>query len=199
MPVTPLHYPIAWTISKANKRLILPGLVVGSVIPDIECLIIWLFFNGLVPDHLVLHSLVGGLFLGTFLAVGVTMLLYPPIISGLFRVDGAKLKDVCRFTPMLLVSCFIGVVSHLLIDYTHHWYNPILWPWVDPYVFVGPLVLLFAYDGNIIGTGWPIAQLLVHSLTLLWLIAIIAKYRKENLWENVWLGNHDLREHELTS
>ncbi|MHA1638355.1 MAG: DUF4184 family protein [Candidatus Thorarchaeota archaeon] len=189
--------PLAWAISKADKRMILPGLVVGAVIPDIECLILWYFFRGILPDHLVLHSLIGGLLLGTLLAVFVTLIFYPPIISGIFKVDKRRLKDACKFTPMLVVSCFIGVASHLLLDYTHHWYNPILWPWVDPYLFVGPLVQLFAFDGDIIGTGSPAAQLLVHSLMLIWWVAIILKYRKDNLWENVWLGDGTPKEDEI--
>ncbi len=36
MPITPLHYPVAWGLSKLDKRLNLQGLIVGSFIPDIE-------------------------------------------------------------------------------------------------------------------------------------------------------------------
>lgn len=197
MPITPLHYPLAWGLSKTSRKLSLPALVVGSVIPDIECVVLWLFFRGVLPDHLVLHSLIGGLTLGTVIAVIVTVTLYTPIISGIFKVDKEKLKDVCKFTPMLVVSCFLGVVSHLLIDYTHHWYNPILWPWVDPYVFVGPLAAFFAFDGNLIQTGYPIAQLLVHSIMIVFWFVILFKYRNHDLWENVWIGNSKDRETEI--
>ncbi len=189
MPITPLHYPLAWGLSKTSRKLSLPALVVGSVIPDIECVVLWLFFRGVLPDHLVLHSLIGGLTLGTFIAVVVTVTLYTPIISGIFKVDKGKLKEVCKFTPTLVASCFLGVVSHLLIDYTHHWYNPILWPWIDPYVFVGPLAAFFAFDGNLIETGYPIAQLLVHSIMIVFWLAILSKYRNRDLWDNIWIGN----------
>jgi hypothetical protein len=43
MPVTPLHYPAAWGLSKLDKRLSLPALIVGSFIPDIEVPILFLF------------------------------------------------------------------------------------------------------------------------------------------------------------
>ena len=53
MPITPLHYPIAWGLSKLDKRLNLPGLIVGSFIPDIEVPFLFIFFSGVLPDHLV--------------------------------------------------------------------------------------------------------------------------------------------------
>ena len=86
MPVTPLHYPFAFLISKIDRRLSLPALVVGSVIPDIEVPLMWIFFSDL-PDHLFLHSLIGAVTVGTILAVIVTWILYAPIISTLFGVD----------------------------------------------------------------------------------------------------------------
>ncbi len=189
MPVTPLHYPLAWLISKANKKLILPALVVGSVIPDIEVPILWLFFTGVLPDHLILHSLVGGLTLGTTLAVVATSLFYPWIVSTIFGVDRQDLKEACKITPILVLSCFLGVVSHLLIDYTMHWFNPILWPWVDPFVFVGPLVLLFAAGGDIEGVGFYTANMLTSAIMGIFWIAILIRYAKDDLWRNVWLGS----------
>jgi len=119
MPVTPLHYPFAFLISKSDKRLSLPALVVGSIIPDIEVPIMWIFFSGL-PDHLFLHSLVGATTMGTLVAVFVTWLLYPPIISTVFKVDKDELKEACSLSGMLVVSCLIGVLSHLLLDYPMH-------------------------------------------------------------------------------
>lgn len=192
MPLTPLHYPLAWLMSKANKKLVLPALVVGSVIPDIEVPILWYFFSGVLPDHLILHSLVGGLTLGTILAVVGASLFYPWIISTIFRVDRQDLRDACRITPIFVISCFLGVVSHLLIDYTMHWFNPILWPWVDPFVFVGPLVLLFAVGGDIEGTGFLAANLLTSVIMAIFWIAILIKYANDDLWRNVWVGSNSV-------
>ena len=47
-------------------------------------------------------------------------------ISTIFRVDRDDLKDACSLSVMLVVSCLIGVLSYLLLDYPMHWFNPIL-------------------------------------------------------------------------
>jgi membrane-bound metal-dependent hydrolase YbcI (DUF457 family) len=187
MPVPPLHYPLALGLSKTSKKLILPGVVVGSVIPDIEVPLLRIFFSGL-PDHLFLHSLVGAATLGTFLAVLVTWLLYPPIISMLFRVDKDDLKEACRFSSMLVISCLVGVLSHLLLDYPMHWFNPILWPWVSPYDVVGPLVLLFTPFGPINGTAFWIANISSNVFMGVTCIPILIYYWNKDLWRNIWLG-----------
>jgi membrane-bound metal-dependent hydrolase YbcI (DUF457 family) len=172
MPVTPLHYPAAYELSKIDRRLSLPGLVVGSVMPDIEVPILWFFFTGVLPDHLILHSFIGALTIGTALAVLTTRFLYAPIISWFFGVDRTKL----------------GLMGHLLLDYTMHWFNPLFWPWMDPFAFVGPLVILFSPFGGLEGTPFHLANYLVSGvMAFLWLLIII-KYRNDNLWEHIWLG-----------
>lgn len=187
MPLTPLHYPLAFGLSKTNKRLLLPGVVVGSVIPDIEVPIMWVFFSDL-PDHLFLHSLVGAVSVGTLLAVLVTWLLYPTIISTMFRVDKDDLKEACSLSAMLVVSCLIGVLSHLLLDYPMHWFNPILWPWVNPYDVVGPLVLFFAPYGPINGTAFWMANRLTSAIMIIAWLPILIYYRNKGLWSNHWIG-----------
>jgi hypothetical protein len=187
MPITPLHYPLAFVFSKTNKRLLLPGVVVGSVIPDIEVPFMGIFFSGL-PDHLFLHSLVGAVSVGTLLAVLVTWLLYAPIISTLFHVDKNDLKEACALSVMLVVSCLIGVLSHLLLDYPMHWFNPILWPWVNPYDVVGPLVLFFTPFGPINGTAFWMANRLTSAIMIVAWLSILIYYQNKDLWSNLWLG-----------
>ncbi len=193
MPITPLHYPLAFGISKTNKRLLLPGVVVGSVIPDIEVPLMWIFFSDL-PDHLFLHSLVGAVTVGTLLAVLVTWLLYPPIISMLFRVNRNDLKEACKLSSMLVLSCLIGVLSHLLLDYPMHWFNPILWPWVNPYDVVGPLVLFFTPYGPINGTAYWMANYLTSAVMIIAWLPIILYYLNNDLWSNHWLGRPSSKE-----
>jgi hypothetical protein len=188
MPFTLLHYPVAYGLSKIDRRLSLPGLIVGSVIPDIEVPILWLFFRGVLPDHLVLHSFVGALTIGTILSVLTTRFLYPPIISWFFRVDRVKLEEACSMDSNLVLSCIIGLVGHILIDYPIHWFNPIFWPWVDPFVCIGPLVLLFAYSGELPSTPFHIASGLMNIIMGVFSILIIFKYRNDNLWNRIWLG-----------
>ena len=187
MPITPLHYPLAFGLSKINKRLLLPGVIVGSVIPDIEVPLMWMFFSDL-PDHLFLHSLVGAVTAGTLLAVLVTWLLYPPIISTLFRVDKNDLKEACGLSVMLVVSCLIGVLSHLLLDYPMHWFNPILWPWVNPFDVVGPLVLFFTPFGPINGTAFWLANYLTSAVMIITWLPILIYYWDKGFWSNHWLG-----------
>ncbi|MFW9810170.1 MAG: DUF4184 family protein [Candidatus Thorarchaeota archaeon] len=183
MPVTPLHYPLAHGLSKIDKKLSLPGLIVGSVIPDIEVPLMWIFFSDL-PDHLFLHSLIGAIIVGTLIAVTVTWLLYTPLISTLFSVDQERLKETTGLSKMLVVSCLIGVLSHLLLDYPMHWYNPILWPWINPFDVVGPLVLFFAPFGNLSGVPFRLANVLTNLIMIVWLVLILARYWKDNLWYN---------------
>ncbi|MFW9891875.1 MAG: DUF4184 family protein [Candidatus Thorarchaeota archaeon] len=187
MPVTPLHYPLAHGLSKIDKKLSLPGLIVGSVIPDIEVPLMWIFFSDL-PDHLFLHSLIGAIIVGTLIAVTVTWLLYTPLISTLFSVDQERLKETTGLSKMLVVSCLIGVLSHLLLDYPMHWYNPILWPWIDPFDVVGPLVLFFAPFGNLSGVPFRLANAVTSLIMIVWWVLILARYWKDNLWYNHWLG-----------
>ncbi|MFX1536535.1 MAG: DUF4184 family protein [Promethearchaeota archaeon] len=187
MPFTLLHYPLAFGLSKINKRLSLPGLIVGSVLPDIEVPIMWLFFSNL-PDHLLLHSFVGSFTLGTLLAVIVTRYVYPIVISSVFSVEQVSLTEKCRITPILVISCMLGLVSHILLDYLTHPFNPILYPWVDPYVLVGPLVQLFAFGENIY-LGNLISNMLTSIILLsLWAI-ILFKCKGSDLWNHLWIGD----------
>ena len=186
MPITPLHYPFAYLISKISRKFSLPGLVVGSVIPDIEVPLMWVFFANL-PDHLFLHSLVGALTIGTLLGVIVTYFLYPLIVSFAFKIERNELSQVCRITPWMVVSCLLGVLSHLVLDFPMHWYNPILWPWVNPYDIVGPFVLLFmpTYD---IWTAYLIASSITHaSMIVIWSGIIMKLYSKGNFWYRHWV------------
>ena len=191
MPVTPLHYPAAYGLSKIDRRLSFPGLIVGSVVPDLEVPILWFFFSGILPDHLILHSFIGALTLGTLIAVVTTRFLYAPIISFFFGVNRTKLDEACSLNSYLVLSSMIGLVGHLLLDYTMHWFNPLFWPWVDPFAIVGPLVLLFAPFGGVEGTPFHLANYLVSGVMLLLWIGIILKHRNNNLWEHIWLGKLD--------
>jgi len=189
MPITPLHYPFAFVISKSGKRLSLPALVVGSVMPDIEVPFMWVFFSTL-PDHLVLHSLIGAATLGTLFTILVTRFLYTPMISTIFGVDRSDLNDICRITPWLVASSFIGVMSHLILDFPMHWYNPILWPWVNPYDVIGPLVLLFMPTFSL-WNAYIIASYLTHaSMIILWIVILDRLQSKGNMWPKHWIGEN---------
>ena len=185
-----MHYPVAWGLSKLDKRLSLPGLIVGSFLPDIEVPFLLIFFSGLLPDHLILHSLIGAVTVGTIISIFVTVYLYPILTSWLFHLDKEKIKEVCRFSPSLALSCMLGNLFHIFLDIPMHPFNPVLWPFVDPYSIVGILVIVFSTEGDI-ARGFLHARILVNILMItimgLLLTIIIVKNRK-NLWERLLIG-----------
>jgi len=187
MPFTPLHIPFAWIISRLDKRLPLPALIVGSVIPDIECPFLILFFSGVLPDHYILHSLIGALSIGLILAVILTAYVYADVASFLFGIEKKELKERCKVTRFTVLAAAIGVLSHLLIDYPMHPYNQILWPFVDANKLVGPLVSFFAMGGNIT-MGYLIANILTSMVSIMLWIAIVYHIRDE-LWKRMWMGD----------
>jgi membrane-bound metal-dependent hydrolase YbcI (DUF457 family) len=181
-----LHYPVAWGLSKIDKRLSLPGLIVGSFMPDIEVPILFLFFEIGIDNHFILHSLVGVLTIGTLLSILATVLLYPIFASLIFRVDKNKVKEACKLTPILVFSCMLGNVFHILLDLPMHPYSFILWPFVDPNNIVGFLVLAFAPEGDLT-LGFLFARILNNIIMGSLMLAIVIKSRK-NLWEQIIVG-----------
>ncbi len=190
--MTPLHYPVAWGLSKLDKRLNLPGLIVGSFVPDIEVPILIIFFNGVLPDHFIMHSLIGALTIGTIISTLVTVLLYPILSSLFFSLDKVKVKEACKLTPVLVFSCMLGNVFHILLDLPMHPYSLILWPFADPYSIVGVLVLVFAVDGDI-KLGFLIANIFTNLIMGLFMAAVVIKSRK-NLWEQILIGSINTQE-----
>lgn len=190
MPLTPFHYPIAWGLSKIDKRLNSPALIVGSFIPDIEVPFLFFFFSGIFPDHLILHSLLGALTLGTVITVFTTVYIYPIIVSTLFRLDKKKIKEICRFSPTLLLSCILGIVFHLFLDIPMHPFNPTLWPFDNPYKFVGIIVMIFSVGGNL-EVGFLYARILVNGImvsVMVLLFIILYIKNKNHFWEVVLTG-----------
>jgi len=112
------------------------------------------------------------------------------LISTFFDVDKSELNEVCRVTPWLVVSSFIGVMSHLILDFPMHWYNPIMWPWVNPYDVIGPLVLLFMPTFSL-WNAYIIASYLTHaSMIILWIVILNRLQLKGDMWSNHWIGEH---------
>ncbi|MGY5852288.1 MAG: DUF4184 family protein [Candidatus Thorarchaeota archaeon] len=189
MPFTIFHYPLAWGLSRVDKRLSLPALIVGAVMPDIEVPFLIMFFRGILPDHYILHSLIGSLTIGLLLTVIVTRYIYPVVISVIFGVNREALDGACRVTPVMILSCVIGLVSHLLLDYPMHPYSQIFWPFIDARLLVGPLVLFFA-QGPTMRQGFITANMFTTAVMAIWWIAIFIVIRK-NVWEEHWVGRRD--------
>jgi len=131
MVLTPLHYSLAYLFHKVSDKLSFPALIVSSMVPDLETILetgLSFTVGGGFQRGLVLHSLFGAVTVGLVVAVALTGYLYPHVVSHVFRVDRKIIAKKCRFSSGLVVSCFIGLVTHVLVDTLHHPYNPFLFP-----------------------------------------------------------------------
>ncbi len=154
--------------------------------PDIEVPILFLFFNVGIDNHFIMHSLFGALTVGTLISILATVLLFPLFASLIFRLDKSNIKEVCKLTPVLVLSCMLGNVFHILLDLPMHPYSFILWPFVDPNSIVGFLVLMFAPEGDLM-LGFLAARILNYTIMGSLMLAIVIKCRK-NLWEQTLIG-----------
>jgi len=129
MPATPLHCSVAYLINRWKPQLSLPALLVSSMVPDLEIPILFLVTGGF-RDRLVLHSLLGAATLGTFLSALLTVFFYPPAVSFFFKLDRKKVEERCCFSSVLVASCIVGGVLHVIVDSMTHKFNPVLYPFV---------------------------------------------------------------------
>jgi hypothetical protein len=159
MPFT-LAHPIAifpiWRGS--SHRLHLPGLIIGSMVPDLE------YFIALQPSGMIGHTLMGILAQGIPASMGLWLLicygLATPFLAliPLPNVDGWLLREKANFWRRyqlinLGVSIAIGALTHIFWDsFTHPtgWfviYLPIL------QTKIGSLQVykIFQYGGGILG------------------------------------------------
>ena len=167
LPATPFHYPLAYLIHKVDERLSLPALVVGSMFPDLEIPVIVSLFGDRIPDHFVLHSSLGAATLGTLLSVIFTILFYPFLVSKIFRIEKHRVERECKPSIILVLSAFLGCISHVLLDFTVHVHNAIFWPFIDD--TTSPVV-------SVLG---QYAQLLVHILMGVLFVILLYNRRKD--------------------
>jgi len=180
MPVTPLHYCAAYILNKVRAGLVLPALVVGSVIPDLEFFVAIATVGRLASPRGLMHSLVGAFTLDMLLALLITLFLYPLLVSGIFKLDKKGVSEKCRFSSMLLLSALVGTLSHVLIDSTMHEYNPLLYPFMSD-----------SFDAFVLMNNWRLASVIVQVVLLGLLLAIfINEIRKgsEGFWKRLLVG-----------
>jgi len=151
MPATPLHCSVAYLINRWKPQLNLPALLVGSMAPDLEIPILFLVTGGFW-DRLVLHSLLGAATLGTFLSVLLTVFLYHRVVSFFFKLDRERVEERCRFSSVLVVSCIVGGVLHVIVDSMTHEFNPVLYPFVKDSFDVLRLTSDLAFSTLIVGS-----------------------------------------------
>ncbi len=127
---------------------------------------------------MILHSLMGSATLGTFLALIVTIRVYPFMVNNIFHVDNKKVKTKCNFSFASVFSVFVGNISHVLLDVTNHPYNPVFWPFRSAIATSSPIYFAL---GNPLGSYWM--QIIMGVL----LVALIVIKRK-NLFEELLVG-----------
>ena len=170
MPLTPLHYVVAYFVGKWERGLSLPGLIVGSALPDLDKLI-YLFIDNPYGRG-ILQSLFGVATIGTVLSVLFTVYVYPTVVSGVFRIDKRMVEERCRFSKGLVLACFVGNILHVLVDSLHHEYNPTLYPFVSG-----------SFDVFVLFGNWQLATIMVSSVFFLLFVTIF-------VWE-AWKGTED--------
>ncbi len=127
MPAIFLHSTFAYLINRWNPQFSLPALLVGTLLPDVEVPILYYLTDGAI-DRLLFHSIIGAVTVGTFVSVAIVLIIYPPFVSFFFRINKKDVEKKCRFSGTLFGLCMIGNLSHVLIDATHHEFNPLLYP-----------------------------------------------------------------------
>jgi membrane-bound metal-dependent hydrolase YbcI (DUF457 family) len=163
MPYTPIHCSIAYLSRAIKPQISLPSLIVSTLTPDLEIPFIYIFTGG-QQSRLVLHSLLGAVTLATIISLVLTLYAYSPIVSYLFKIDYATVKGRCRFSRSIVAFCLIGNLSHVLIDSTHHEYNPMLFPFS-----------LDSFNSLLLMNNWTQASVIIQLTFLSLLIFFTAK------------------------
>jgi len=180
MPITPLHYSLTYVINKVKGGLILPALIVGSLIPDVEPFVNLVTGGILVPPRGLMHSILGAVTLDTFLAALITIFLYPLLVTLIFKVEKKDVAEKCRFSQMFVLSALIGSFFHVLIDSTSHEYNPLLYPFMTE-----------SFDVLVFMNDWLLAAIIVQTVLLGMLLAVfVYEIRKgtEGFWKRLLVG-----------
>ena len=157
--------------------LSLPALIVGSMVPDLEVPFVYLLTG--TQDRLVLHSLIGGMILGTIIALALTVLFYPRVASAIFPIDKVKVTEKCVFSSTVAFSCLLGVLSHVLLDVANHTYNPLFWPFLSMDQTLSPIAPLLGGDLT--------ASLITHGAMAVLFVGLFIN-KRDNFWEHLLVG-----------
>jgi len=149
------------------------------MVPDLEVPFVFYLSGTWTQDRMVLHSLIGGLTLGTLIALAITIFLYAPVVSAVFPVDKERLKARCNMSRWLVFSATIGVLSHVLLDVANHPFNPLFWPFLSMQQTPSPIVQLLG--------GANSAGLIISGLMLFLFIPLIVDARYD-FWNRLLVG-----------
>lgn len=178
MPAMFLHSVFAYAVKRWNPSFSLPALLVGGLIPDVEILIIYYLTGGTI-DRLLFHSVIGAITIGTLFSAGIVVFIYPSFVSFFFRIDKNIIKKKCVFSGTLLGLCLLGNLSHVLIDATHHQFNPLLYP-----IFTESVDLLRISGSRIFDTG-----VVTVVLSVIFLVFVVVFLRNgKGFWKQMLVG-----------
>ncbi len=149
--------------------------------PDLEIPFIVLLLGNQGPNRMVLHSILGSVTIGTFLALIVTVWVYPILVSRLFHVDKKKLESKCKLSIAVVFSVLVGNLSHVLLDVTNHPYNPVFWPFISPIDTPSPIYFAL---------GTPLGYLWIQVIMAA-VLAVLIVIKRKNLFEELLVDqNH---------
>ena len=179
MPAIFLHSTFAYLINRWKPQFSLPALLVGSMLPDVEVIPIYYLTNGTI-DRLILHSIIGATTVGTILSLSIVLFIYPRLISSIFKINRKDVKKKCYFSTTLIVLCLIGNLSHVLIDATHHEYNPLLYPVFNASIDSLRISNDLVFDGGLVT--------LIMSAILLVIVIVSLKKGMKGFWKKMLVG-----------
>jgi len=181
MPAIFLHSTFAYLINRCSPQFSLPALLVGTLLPDVEVPILYFLTDGAI-DRLLFHSIIGAVTVGTFVSVAIVLIIYPHFVSFFFRIDKKDVEKKCRFSGTLFGLCMIGNLSHVLIDATHHEFNPLLYPiFKESFNFLR-ISSDQSFDARIV-------TLVLSAILLVFVIASL-KNGVKGFWKQMLVGQH---------
>lgn len=133
--------------------------------PDFEPIVYLML--GILPDRLLMHSLVGALTIDVALTIVILRLL---AYIKLEKIGLHGFSNPHVTSRSVILSAAIGSLSHVLVDSLHHEYNPLLWL-IGPTYFTGPLVLVL---------GHPQATYTMAIIALVIIFIVIKKILNSN-------------------
>ena len=178
MPAVFLHSTFAYFMNRFSPQFSLPALLVGSMMPDVEVLAIYYLTNGAI-DRLLFHSIIGAMTIGTIASVVIVVFIYPSFVSFFVRMDKTYIKKKCSFSWTLIGLCLIGNVSHVLIDATHHTFNPLMYP-----IFDQSIDLFRISSSRLFDTG-----IITGILSVIYFVYAVVSLREgKSFWKQMLVG-----------
>lgn len=184
MPFTAFHVVPVWPLYvRWPRRWDLLALSFGAVMPDLEIVTVYPLTGDPEFARGIMHSLLGVVTVNLLLAAFAARVLGPWLATALDRRFPGKGwrnfagHDVVRdrkSIPVLVASAIVGGLSHLGIDLLHHTDTPLLWPWREAALHIGPWAASSAI-GDLEDVADIVANVVAGSLFVLMVVRWVRK------------------------